>query len=174
LADEGKAGSAVARKSRELKESSMMQKAIRGLLYGLFHMCTILNSLESDAAVSKNLDFSMWNIRAHLSFPNRNDAAMNSGFTGAWSLPIWINKEENRGQRKLLPILRAKGRARLRRARVEIEGRLDRSHWLRFHGRYLPLDACLEAPRLAILSGLRPAAVAHQKLKAPWRPHVLR
>jgi hypothetical protein len=38
---------------------------------------------------------------------------------------------------------------------------------------YLPLHACLEAPRSAIPSGLRPTAVAYQKPKAPWRPHVL-
>jgi hypothetical protein len=54
----------------------------------------------------------------------------------------------------------------LRGARVEIERRLDGSHWLRFRGRYLPLHPCPAAPRSATPSGLRPAAVADQKRKA--------
>jgi hypothetical protein len=139
-----------------------------------FHLCALLNSSEPDMAVKDALDVSMWNIRTDLFSENRKGAAMNSGFTAAWSLPIWIDKEENRGQWKPLFILAAKECARLRGARVEIEGRLDGSHWLRFHGRHLPLDACLEAPRSAILSGLWPTAVAHQQPKAPWRSHVLR
>ena len=56
--------------------------------------------------------------------------------------------------------------AGLRGARVEIERRLDGSHWLRFRGRYLPLHPCPAAPRSATPSGLRPAAVADQKPKA--------
>lgn len=55
--------------------------------------------------------------------------------------------------------------AGLRGARVEIERRLDNSHWLRFRGRYLPLHACPEAPRSATPSGLRPTGVADQKPK---------
>ncbi len=54
----------------------------------------------------------------------------------------------------------------LRGARVEIERRLDGSHWLRFRGRYLPLHPCPAAPRSATPSGLRPAGVADQKRKA--------
>jgi hypothetical protein len=34
----------------------------------------------------------------------------------------------------------------LRGVRVEIEGRLDGSHWLRFRGRYLLLHDCPAAP----------------------------
>jgi hypothetical protein len=55
----------------------------------------------------------------------------------------------------------------LRGARVEIERRLDGSHWLRFRGRYLALHACPEAPRSATPSGLRPTGVADQKPKTP-------
>jgi len=55
--------------------------------------------------------------------------------------------------------------AGLRGARVEIERRLDGSHWLRFRGRYLPLHPCPAAPRSATPSGLRPAGVADQKPK---------
>jgi len=98
---------------------------------------------------------------------------MNGDFAAAWSLPIWITKEDNRGQWKALSIPGAQVCARLRGARAEIEGRLD-SNWLRFHGRYLSLHACLEAPRSAILSGLRRTAVADQQPKAPRRSHVLR
>src|SRR5487761_1743381 len=59
--------------------------------------------------------------------------------------------------------------AGLRGARVEIERRLDGSHWLRFRGRYLPLHPCPAAPRSATPSGLRPAGVADQKRKAPTK-----
>ncbi len=55
--------------------------------------------------------------------------------------------------------------AGLRGARVEIERRLDNSHWLRFRGRYLRLRACPEPPRPASPSGLRPAGLAEQKPK---------
>jgi len=48
-------------------------------------------------------------------------------------------------------------------ARVEIERRLDGSHWLRFRGRYLPLHPCPGAPRSATPSGLRPPGVADRK-----------
>lgn len=57
--------------------------------------------------------------------------------------------------------------AGLRGARVEIERRLDGSHWLRFRHRYLALHACPQAPRSATPSGLRPTGVADQKPKAP-------
>lgn len=55
--------------------------------------------------------------------------------------------------------------AGLRGARAEIERRLDGSHWLRFRGRYLPLQACPAAPRPAKPSGLRPPALAGRKPK---------
>ena len=42
--------------------------------------------------------------------------------------------------------------AGLRRARVEVERRLDGSHWLRFRHRYLPLVACPAAPSLTSVS----------------------
>jgi len=57
--------------------------------------------------------------------------------------------------------------AGLRGARVEIERRLDGTHWLRFRGRYLPLLACPPAPRLASPSGLRPPGLADRKPKPP-------
>jgi hypothetical protein len=70
--------------------------------------------------------------------------------------------------------------AGLRGARVEIERRLDGSHWLRFRGRYLPLHACPAAPPISLTpSGLRPTGVSAHKRKPehkyipspdhPWR-----
>ena len=69
--------------------------------------------------------------------------------------------------------------AGLRGAQVEIERRLDGSHWLRFHGRYLRLRHCpAPAPRAVSPSGLRPAGLtAHTLSKVyksappnhPWR-----
>ena len=69
--------------------------------------------------------------------------------------------------------------AGLRGAQVEIERRLDGSHWLRFRGRYLPLRHCPAAvPRAVSPSGLRPAGLpAHTLSKVyksappnhPWR-----
>jgi hypothetical protein len=55
--------------------------------------------------------------------------------------------------------------AGLRGAQVEIERRLDGTHWLRFRGRYLPLLPCPNAPRSANPSGLRPPGLADQKPK---------
>jgi hypothetical protein len=55
--------------------------------------------------------------------------------------------------------------AGLRGARAEIERRLDGTHWLRFHGRYLPVIACPAAPRPASPSGLRPAGLADRSAK---------
>lgn len=55
--------------------------------------------------------------------------------------------------------------AGLRGARAEIERRLDGTHWLRFRGRYLPLNPCPNAPRSASPSGLRPPGLAHRKPK---------
>src|SRR5438445_91142 len=59
--------------------------------------------------------------------------------------------------------------AGLRGARVEIERRLGGSHWLRFRGRYLPLQPCPAAPRSATPSGLRPTGLADQKPKPPTK-----
>lgn len=64
--------------------------------------------------------------------------------------------------------------AGLRGARVEIERRLDGSHWLRFRGRYLSLHLCPGAPRSATPSGLRPPGVADRptpiKIKTKYIP----
>jgi hypothetical protein len=57
--------------------------------------------------------------------------------------------------------------AGLRGAQVEIERRLDGSHWLRFRGRYLHLRPCPDAVRSASPSGLRPAGLADQRTKPP-------
>ena len=56
--------------------------------------------------------------------------------------------------------------AGLRGAQVEIERRLDGSHWLRFRGRYLRLRHC-PAPRRpsASPSGLRPPGLAERRAK---------
>ena len=57
--------------------------------------------------------------------------------------------------------------AGLRGAAVEIERRLDGSHWLRFRKRYLRLRPCPEPlPALASPSGLRPPGLAKQKPQA--------
>ena len=53
--------------------------------------------------------------------------------------------------------------AGLRGAQVEIERRLDGSHWLRFRGRYLRLRHCPEPVRQSTSpSGLRPAGLVEQ------------
>jgi hypothetical protein len=58
--------------------------------------------------------------------------------------------------------------AGLRGADVEIERRLDGSHWLRFRKRYLRLRHCPDpTPRFASPSGLRPAGPAKQKAQPP-------
>ena len=69
--------------------------------------------------------------------------------------------------------------AGLRGAQVEIERRLDGSHWLRFRGRYLRLRHCPEpAPRAARTGGRRPEGLAANPLSRvyksappnhPWR-----
>ncbi|HKV61591.1 MAG TPA: ISNCY family transposase [Candidatus Acidoferrum sp.] len=56
--------------------------------------------------------------------------------------------------------------AGLRGARVEIERRLDDSHWLRFRGRYLHLRPCPEPVRQSASPyGLRPPGSAEQRSK---------
>src|SRR5436309_9411011 len=60
--------------------------------------------------------------------------------------------------------------AGLRGAQVEIERRLDGSHWLRFRGRYLRLRHCPEpAPRAASPSGLRPPVLAANPLSRDYK-----
>ena len=69
--------------------------------------------------------------------------------------------------------------AGLRGAKVEIERRLDGSHWLRFRNRYLRLRHCPEAVRRAVTpSGLRPPVLTANQLSRvyksapanhPWR-----
>jgi helix-turn-helix protein len=53
----------------------------------------------------------------------------------------------------------------LRGAQVEIQRRLDGTHWLRFRGRYLSLKPCAKAPRPASPSGLRPPRLADRAPK---------
>jgi hypothetical protein len=52
-------------------------------------------------------------------------------------------------------------------AQVQIERRLDSSHWLGFRGRYLSLRPCPAAARSASPSGLRPPGLADRKPKPP-------
>ena len=61
-------------------------------------------------------------------------------------------------------------RAGLRGARVEIERRLDGSHWLRFRGRYLRLRHCPESPpRAGSPSGLRPPGLPAHRVSKPQK-----
>ena len=63
-------------------------------------------------------------------------------------------------------LLREEVCAGLRGAAVEIERRLDGSHWLRYRGRYLHLRPCPEPTRTtASPSGLRPPGLAEQTPK---------
>jgi len=70
-------------------------------------------------------------------------------------------------------VLREQVRAGLRGAHVEIERRLDGSHWLRFRGRYLRLRHCPEPPsRAASPSGLRPPGLVAKKNKQPKPKYI--
>jgi len=61
----------------------------------------------------------------------------------------------------------------LRGAHVEIERRLDDSHWLRFRGRYLRLRHCPEPlSHAASPSGLRPPGLAAKKNKQPKPKYI--
>jgi hypothetical protein len=63
-------------------------------------------------------------------------------------------------------VLREQVCAGLRGAAVEIERRLDGSHWLRYRGRYLHLRACPQPTRpSATPSGLRPPGLVELKPK---------
>jgi len=60
--------------------------------------------------------------------------------------------------------------AGLRGAPVEIERRLDGSHWLRFRGRYLRLHYCPPpAPRAVSPSGLRPPVLTANRLARTYK-----
>jgi len=60
--------------------------------------------------------------------------------------------------------------AGLRDAQVEIERRLDGSHWLRFRGRYLRLRHCPEpASRAVTPSGLRPPVLTANRLARTYK-----
>ena len=70
-------------------------------------------------------------------------------------------------------VSREEVRAALRGARVEIERRLDGSHWLRFRGRYLRLRHCPEPPsRATSPSGLRPPGLVAKKNKQPKPKYI--
>jgi transposase len=70
-------------------------------------------------------------------------------------------------------VLREEVRAGLRGAQVEIERRLDGSHWLRFRGRYLRLRHCPEPPpRATSPSGLRPPGFVAKKNKQPTPKYI--
>ena len=66
-------------------------------------------------------------------------------------------------------VLRAEVCAGLRGAQVEIERRLDGSHWLRFRKRYLRLRHCPEPARAASPSGLRPAGLPAHRISKPQK-----
>lgn len=60
--------------------------------------------------------------------------------------------------------------AGLRRARVEIERRLDGGHWLRFRGRYLPLVACPAPPPSSTPVSLRLTGRSNPKPEPKPKP----
>ena len=65
--------------------------------------------------------------------------------------------------------------AGLRGAAVEIERRLDGSHWLRFRGRYLPLHRCPEPrgnPQVLPAYGLQDSRNKHRDLKTKANPNT--
>lgn len=62
-------------------------------------------------------------------------------------------------------------RAGLRGAKVEVERRLDGSHWLHFGKQYLPLQPCPAPPRSASPSGLRPPGLAERKSQPKPKYH---
>ncbi len=62
-------------------------------------------------------------------------------------------------------VAREQVRAGMRGARVEVERRLDGSHWLRFCGGYLPLVLCPAPSASASPFGLRPPGLADAKPK---------
>jgi len=67
-------------------------------------------------------------------------------------------------------VSREEVRAGLRGAHVEIERRLDGSHWLRFRGRYLRLRHCSQpTPCAASPSGLRPPGLAAHRVSKPQK-----
>ncbi len=70
-------------------------------------------------------------------------------------------------------VLREHVRPGLRGAQVEIERRLDGSHWLRFRGRYLRLRHCPQPPpRATNPSGLRPPGPVAKKNKQPKPKYI--
>jgi hypothetical protein len=74
-------------------------------------------------------------------------------------------------------VVRAEVCAGLRGAAVEIERRLDGSHWLRYRGRYLRLRPCPEPARTTVSpSGLRPPGLTERaekpKNKSKAKYHV--
>jgi hypothetical protein len=67
-------------------------------------------------------------------------------------------------------VSREEVRVGLRGAHVEIERRLDGSHWLRFRGRYLRLRHCSQpTPCAASPSGLRPPGLAAHRVSKPQK-----
>jgi hypothetical protein len=67
-------------------------------------------------------------------------------------------------------VLREEVCAGLRGAQVEIERRLDGSHWLRFRRRYFRLRHCPEpGPRAASPSGLRPPGLPAHRVSKPYK-----
>ncbi len=78
-----------------------------------------------------------------------------------------------RWQAQRWAVPREEVRAGLRGARVEVERRLDGSHWVRFRGSYLPLVACPSAPPCsATPSGLRPPGVAEKEKREPKPKYI--
>lgn len=75
------------------------------------------------------------------------------------------------GQRWVVP--REEVCAGLRGARVEVERRLDGSHWLRFRSRYLRLVACPAAmPTSLTPFGLRPSGVSDKPKATPKAKYI--
>jgi len=100
-----------------------------------------------------------------------------TGITGMAILDAMVMGQHDPQTLNRWGVLREEVCAGMRGAAVEIERRLDGSHWLRFRGRYVHLRACPEPAQMPTSpSGLRPPGLvertARTKNKIQPKYHV--